>query len=179
MSADLAGAVFKYLCHQEADRAWVVGGEALALCARCTGVYAGAALAALALPFGRFEPPRRILWLFGAAMIQMGVLGFNPFFEPAWLRMLSGSMFSAGAVYFLWLPVRAALRPKGGGRARNSLLAAAAAVLVLQVIVHINLRGMADVIETVALAGVGIFAGLAVTDIILIACGCAGKPQRP
>jgi uncharacterized membrane protein len=164
---ELARAVFGHLCHQEPSRAWQFGGEAAVLCARCTGVYASAALATLALPFARFEPSRRILWLFGAAMIQMGILGFNPFFEPTWLRTLSGSVFSAGAVYFLWLPARAALWP-GGGRPRTFFYAAAGAIVLLQVLVHIDLPAMAYVIETIALFGIAAFAALAALDIAVL-----------
>jgi Predicted membrane protein (DUF2085) len=49
----LAGRV---VCHQRPERSFVAAGHPLPVCARCTGIYAGASLAcllALALPGGR------------------------------------------------------------------------------------------------------------------------------
>lgn len=156
---DLAAEVFGRLCHQEAGRAWVLGGQALSVCARCTGVYAGAALAALALPAARFTPSRSILWLHGAAMLQMALFGFHllgP--QPPWLRTLSGSLFAMGAVFFLFLPLRARLWERGRGRPWAYLCAAAAAQLLLQLLLRLDLPGMASAMDILSLAGLGFLA---------------------
>ena len=117
-------------------------------------MYAGATLAALTLPLARFKPGAGMLWLHGAAMLQMLVLGFNPFAEPAWLRTLSGSVFAAGAVYFLWLPLRVRLWPEGRGGPRGYLLAAAGGLILLQALLWANLRAAGAAVEVAALAGV-------------------------
>ena len=35
-----------FLCHQRPERSFVIGGDQLAVCARCTGLYVGSAMAA-------------------------------------------------------------------------------------------------------------------------------------
>jgi hypothetical protein len=48
------------LCHQRPERSFFLWGSQMPVCARCLGIYAGAALAALALPFvARLKPSRR------------------------------------------------------------------------------------------------------------------------
>ena len=47
------------LCHQRPDRSFFLWGSQMPVCARCLGIYAGAALAAIALPFvARVKPSR-------------------------------------------------------------------------------------------------------------------------
>ena len=47
------------LCHQRPERSFFLWGSQMPVCARCLGIYAGAALAAIALPFvARLKPSR-------------------------------------------------------------------------------------------------------------------------
>jgi Predicted membrane protein (DUF2085) len=69
-----AGAIYlagRAVCHQRAERSFVAAGHPMPVCARCTGIYAGAPLAcllALAFPGGRV----RRLW--GWARTRRGLL---------------------------------------------------------------------------------------------------------
>jgi len=51
MTPSLVFPVGRYICHQRPERSFFVGGKQLPICARCTGLYAGAALAALLVLF--------------------------------------------------------------------------------------------------------------------------------
>ena len=61
---------FSFVCHQIPERSFHLHGNKFAVCSRCTGIYAGIALATLAYPLARSlrrtEPPR-LVWLFLAA----------------------------------------------------------------------------------------------------------------
>jgi uncharacterized membrane protein len=71
--------VFKYVCHQLADRTLSVGGLYLPCCARCAGIYSGFAFAA---GYHLFVNRRGFkLWpTRAAAVVALAVLGIN-FFE--------------------------------------------------------------------------------------------------
>ena len=61
---------FSFVCHQIPERSFHLHGNKFAVCSRCTGIYAGIALATLTYPLARSlrrtEPPR-LVWLFLAA----------------------------------------------------------------------------------------------------------------
>src|ERR687893_533653 len=44
---------FAGVCHQQAERSFALGGHALAVCARCAGIYAGFAACSLLYPLVR------------------------------------------------------------------------------------------------------------------------------
>lgn len=72
----LLRAAFAFLCHTLPDRSFHVGAHALGVCHRCTGIYAGLAIAAALFPLlarhsawlGRMAP--RVL---AAALVPIGV----------------------------------------------------------------------------------------------------------
>src|SRR5260370_42382067 len=70
----LAAAIYKsfgYVCHQIPDRSFHLAGHQFAVCSRCTGLYAGFAVATLIYPLAhsliRTDTPRRC-WLILAAV---------------------------------------------------------------------------------------------------------------
>jgi uncharacterized membrane protein len=97
---------FAGLCHQQAERSFAVGGHALAVCARCTGIYAGFAACALVYPLVRDlrradAPARR--WLALALLptavdFLLNVTGLWPNTHAS--RALTGAVAGAGAAFF-------------------------------------------------------------------------------
>jgi uncharacterized membrane protein len=84
VAAGVYGA-FSFACHQIPERSFTLAGFPLAVCARCAGLYAGAAagvlLYPLARPVGRAEAPARA-WLVLAALpttvdFVLGVTGLR------------------------------------------------------------------------------------------------------
>ena len=98
---------FHAVCHQIPERSFYVGEFPLAVCARCTGLYAGAAagvlLYPLARPLTRTDAPARG-WLLAAAVpttidFALGVTGL---WENTHLsRFLTALLAGAGAAFYV------------------------------------------------------------------------------
>jgi uncharacterized membrane protein len=97
----------KTVCHQMAERAFWVAGHPLAVCARCFGVYAGFAVAALLYPLSRrlrrTATPRRewlILALFPTAFdFALGITGLWANTHSS--RFLTGAWLGAWLVFYV------------------------------------------------------------------------------
>jgi len=117
---------FRVACHQLPERAFRLAGSPLAVCARCTGLYAGtlAGLAAYPLvrPLGRTQAPWRGWLLLTAAPTSvdflLGVTGLweNTHASRFWTALALGA---AAAFYIVpgavELGLRGARRPGGAG----------------------------------------------------------------
>jgi len=98
---------FGILCHQRPDRSYFIDGHKLAVCSRCTGVYAGFAFTLLVYPLVRSlriatTPPRS--WLLLAA-VPMGI-DFSLTFFGIWenthtSRLLTGLLLGSVAVFYV------------------------------------------------------------------------------
>ena len=112
---------FSHICHQAPERSFFIAGQQLAVCARCTGLYAGFAAATLSYPLVMSlkdtSPPER-KWLFLAALplaIDFG-LGFLGIWENTHSsRFLTGALLGAVAVFYL-MPALAELSLRLGSR---------------------------------------------------------------
>jgi uncharacterized membrane protein len=98
---------FSGVCHQIPERSFHVAGHTFAVCARCTGLYAGLALGILLFPLVRSlrsaETPAR-LWLFIAAAptvldFSLGFLGVWP--NTHFSRAVTGALLGAVAALFI------------------------------------------------------------------------------
>jgi uncharacterized membrane protein len=97
----------RHLCHQIPERSFFISGHPFAVCARCTGIYAGFAAAALAYPIFRSlrqttTPERK--WLFIAAAplaIDWAVEFFGLWQNTHTSRFLTGALLGATAVFFV------------------------------------------------------------------------------
>jgi uncharacterized membrane protein len=128
--------VFSYLCHQIPERSFFIAEHQFAVCARCTGLYAGFTLATVIYPLLRSlrqieAPPRK--WLFIAASplaidFTIGFLGIwdNTHFS----RFATGALLGAAAVFYVmpglvdlslreWHPTREPAEPQTGNKLPN------------------------------------------------------------
>jgi uncharacterized membrane protein len=97
---------FKPACHQIPERSFHIFGAPLAVCARCTGIYAGAVLGLAAVPLlrGLGRPAPRRVWFALAAVpvtvdFALGWLGV--IHNTALSRSLTGALFGAVTAFYL------------------------------------------------------------------------------
>jgi uncharacterized membrane protein len=98
---------FSFVCHQIPERSFHVYGNKFAVCSRCTGIYAGIALATLAYPLARSlkrtEPPR-LVWLFLAAAplaIDWSLGYFSIWQNNHVSRFATGLLLGAVVVFYI------------------------------------------------------------------------------
>jgi len=98
---------FSFVCHQIPERSFHLAEHKFAVCSRCTGLYAGFAVAAfvypLARPLQRTETPS-LLWLI-LATLPLGIdfaLGYFSIWDNThWSRLLTGALLSSVAVFYI------------------------------------------------------------------------------
>jgi len=97
---------FSHVCHQLPERSFLIAGHPLAVCSRCTGLYAGFALTVLLYPLislRRTETPER-KWLFVAATplafdVVLDFLGL--WTNTHGSRFATGVVLGAAAVFYV------------------------------------------------------------------------------
>ena len=98
---------FSHLCHQIPERSFFIAGHQFAVCARCTGLYAGFTAATLCYPLVRSlrrttTPPRRWLFLAAVPLAIDFFLGFFGIWENTHLtRLLTGALLGSVSVFFV------------------------------------------------------------------------------
>lgn len=87
-----------FICHQRPERSFFLHGRQLPVCARCTGLYAGAAVAApIAIVLGAALSRNRARWLLSALALPTAI---------TWsLEFVAGVPFSNGARFVAALPL--------------------------------------------------------------------------
>jgi uncharacterized membrane protein len=106
----LAGDIYKgfsFLCHQLPDRSFHLAGHQFAVCSRCTGLYVGFALTALAYPLIR--PIRTtttpaLIWLMLATVplvVDFSLGYFNIWPNTHASRFITGALLSSVAVFYI------------------------------------------------------------------------------
>ena len=178
---DAARAVFSFLCHQEASRSWAPGGVPVALCARCLGVYAGAALAAACLLRYRFSPTSLALAIHGVAILQVVVFGLHLVPHGPTVRTLSGHVFAIGTAYYLQLCPVVRWRSREGCCHHPVLpycIATVASVTILQLLIRLPWRATAVALDVLSLLGLLCLAGLAGATLIALIMDLTGRLAR-
>jgi uncharacterized membrane protein len=96
-----------HVCHQIPERSYFIAGHQFAVCARCTGIYAGFAAASLAYPLFKSlrqttAPARK--WLFVAAAplaIDWSVEFFGIWHNTHTSRFVTGALLGATALFYV------------------------------------------------------------------------------
>lgn len=98
---------FGIFCHQRPDRSYFIDGHKLAVCSRCTGLYAGFALTLLIYPLLRSlrsaaTPPRKVLFLAAIPLLIDFSLTFLGIWENTHTsRLLTGALLGSVTVFFV------------------------------------------------------------------------------
>jgi uncharacterized membrane protein len=99
--------VFGYLCHQLPGRSFQLEGHSFAVCARCTGLYAGLAIAVLCYPLVRSlrdaRSPRRMWLLLAAVPVTIDfALGFFNIWQNTHLsRFITGALLGGACALYI------------------------------------------------------------------------------
>ncbi len=112
---DLLGQFFGLLCGQEPGHTWAPGGILLPCCQRCTGLYVGAFVAALAHICFRPKLTGRFLEIHGLFLLLMVPFGFHWLPQGPALRGATGVLYGSAVATFLWLPLGLRTRRAGVG----------------------------------------------------------------
>src|SRR5687768_10882494 len=98
---------FSYLCHQLPERSFHLAGHQLAICSRCTGLYAGFAFVTLALPLARSlkrtDTPH-VIWLLLSGVplaVDFGLTYFEIWQNNHFTRVATGALFGAVAALYV------------------------------------------------------------------------------
>lgn len=107
---EFAAAIYKafsFVCHQIPERSFHLAGHQFGVCSRCTGLYAGFAVAALVYPLARSlqrtDTPSPI-WLILATLplVIDFALGYFSIWQNTHLsRFLTGALLSSVAVFYV------------------------------------------------------------------------------
>ena len=98
---------FSFLCHQIPERSFFIAEHQFAVCARCTGLYAGFTLATFVYPLVRSlrlieAPPRKWLFMAAAPLAIDFTLGFLGIWENThFSRFATGTLLGAVAVFYV------------------------------------------------------------------------------
>jgi uncharacterized membrane protein len=98
---------FSFVCHQIPERSFHLAGHQFGVCSRCTGLYAGFAVAALAYPLIRSlkttaTPARRWLLLAAVPLVIDFGLGYFSIWQNNHLsRFTTGALLGSVAVFYI------------------------------------------------------------------------------
>jgi Predicted membrane protein len=98
---------FGIFCHQRPDRSYFIEGHKLAVCSRCTGLYAGFAFTLLIYPLLRSlrsvtTPPRKVLFLAALPLLVDFSLTFFGVWENTHTsRLLTGVLLGSVVVFYV------------------------------------------------------------------------------
>ncbi len=178
--SDFVDGLFSLVCGQNPEHTWAVGGVLLPCCQRCTGLYAGACVAAWLHWWLRPVLSARFLQVHGLFLLLMVPFGYHWLPQGPVLRTDTGVLFGFGLVTYLSLPIIEAsqdFRRKRGTESpdgRSAMAYAFGAITTLVCLPFLALQGgefARAIISTVAVGGLCALAALVFANVIH---GCSG-----
>lgn len=142
-----------WVCGQAMDRSWVFDAITFPLCQRCTGIYAGAAVAAVIYCCLRWQPDRRSALINLWFLFQIVPSGLKLFPDSPALRMLSGGLFGVGLVGLLCHHPALSWRFRGVGKAWKGIFASVVSVSLLVPLALSPLPGLGAVFHIMTGSG--------------------------
>jgi uncharacterized membrane protein len=171
--------IFSLVCGQRHN--WVVGGEELPFCQRCTGLYVGAVLAFPVFLSFRPKPTSRMLWVHGVLLLLMVPFGYHLVSQTGEMRMLTGQLFAIGLVYYLML-LPGDHWPKWHEPVLHTipayLVTTIAAVLLLQAAVFWGGAPTNTILSWVGFGGLSLYTILVLLNLALLATNVRGWLHR-
>lgn len=161
--------VLARVCGQ--DPCWVLGGEALPFCQRCTGLYVGAAVAAVLSLLFRPRPTNLSLGTHGLLLLLMVPFGYHLVPQNGVLRTLTGQLFAVGLVCYLSLLPGSRLGRwprKDRAMPRAHAAGVLASLVIVQWTVHVGGRLAGAVLTWSGLVGLVVLAVLATANLLLL-----------
>ena len=98
---------FAALCHQLPERSYFIDGHKLAVCSRCTGLYAGFAFTMLLYPLLRplnstdWPPRERLIWAAVPMAIDFSLTFFGIWENTHTSRLLTGLLLGSVSVFYV------------------------------------------------------------------------------
>lgn len=129
---------FSYVCHQIPERSFFIFGHQFAVCARCTGLYAGFTVATVLYPLVRSlrqteAPPRKWLFVAAAPLAIDFALGYFGIWENTHSsRFATGALLGAVAVFYVMPGLMDLSLREWGEKRKPSTLAPASKVAPAQ-----------------------------------------------
>lgn len=95
---------YSLVCHQDADKSFLINNKKIFVCSRCTGIYSGAFISSLFLLFSlkRFNPKKAYLWIAPLPMLIDVLSNFFGLYSHNKIISLSTGLFF-GSILFIYI----------------------------------------------------------------------------
>ena len=99
------GRIYSIVCHQADSKSFFVSGHKLEVCARCTGIYAGALFFAVtALFFPKFKPRSNRPLYIGMAIMAADIILYSAgiYSYSKWIALITGLILGSVSILYIF-----------------------------------------------------------------------------
>ncbi len=97
--------IYSLVCHQDAAKSFFIGGYKLEVCARCTGIYSGAAIFSIAgLLFSRLRPRDKKWLLYSMIPMAADVIFYSAgiYDYSKWVAFSTGMILGSASILYIF-----------------------------------------------------------------------------